>query len=149
MHCNSSLHWGWLANRFSRSLNSFYSEGSNMSSTERPTSTATSTAAYIDVHQVNYRTCEGGDSLTGTCLICSLIPNYNRPVRTIICWLQYSNQLGCLCSMITGPSRPGIANWLRQVRCSQSSWNYMDNFHTLPTAFSVQFQSCVLLCQIG
>ena len=60
-----------------------------------------------------------------------------------------SNQLRCLCSMITVPSRPGIANWLRQVRCSQSSWNYMDNFHTLPTAFSVQFQSCVLLCQIG
>ena len=26
---------------------------------------------------------------------------------------------------------------------------YMDNFHTLPTAFSVQFQLCVLLCQIG
>ena len=32
-----------------------------------------------------------------------------------------SNQLWCLCSMITGPSQPGIANWLRQVRCSQSS----------------------------
>ena len=25
----------------------------------------------------------------------------------------------------------------------------MDNVHTLPTAFSVQFQSCVLLCQKG
>ena len=29
-----------------------------------------------------------------------------------------SNQLRCLCSMITWPSQPEIANWLRQVRCS-------------------------------
>ena len=35
-------------------------------------------------------------------------------------WL--SNQLGCLCSMITGPSRPGIANWLRQVRAGETTW---------------------------
>ena len=28
------------------------------------------------------------------------------------------------------------------------SWNY-NNFHTFPTTFSVQIQSCVLLCQIG
>ena len=55
-----------------------------------------------------------------------------------------SDQLWCLCSMNTGPLPPRIANRLRHVRYSQSSWN-MDNFHT----FTTDIQSCVLLWQVG
>ena len=50
-----------------------------------------------------------------------------------------SKQLRCLCSMITGPSRPGIAKWLQRIR-----YNFTHS-HSVSTLNVVSW----VLCQVG